>query len=233
MQRSRHRTHSIPRLVAVFVAATLTGDARTTAAGVRGSVHDFSATGAGGIWGSPAESEVCVFCHTPHNAQVAAPLWNRSVPAQPFRIYGSSTLDGHVDQPTQSSRLCLSCHDGSVAIDAYGGGAAVPQLMALGDVYYPGSPYGEGGPNIGGNYAGNHSVSALDDDHPISLQYDASVAAADGHLRLPSELPGNLPLFANRVECATCHDVHNTLGTDGLLRVDNQGSALCLTCHLK
>lgn len=233
MRRDRLATHTVLRAATALALTALVVNAGTSAAGIRGSAHDFSASGTGGVWGSPSESEICIFCHTPHNAQATAPLWNRAVPAQPFTIYGSATLDGQVDQPTQSSRLCLSCHDGAVAIDAYGGGQAAPQMMAIGDVYYPGSPYGEGGPNIGGNYAGNTGVSALDDDHPISLRYDDALAAADGQLRPPSELAGNLPLFANRVECATCHDVHGTLGTAGLLRIDNHGSALCLSCHLK
>lgn len=216
---------SMALLLAVFAHASF--------GGIKNSAHDFSSGGTGGIWGSPSEDRICIFCHVPHSAPTAIPLWNRDVPTQTFAVYGSATLDGHVEQPTRSSRLCLSCHDGTMALDAYGGGPVTPQMMSLGDVYYPGSPYGEGGPNIGGNYTGNSGVSALDDDHPVSLVYDTALAVTDGGLRDPSDLPGTLPLFANRIECATCHDVHNTLETDGLLRIDNQGSALCLTCHVK
>jgi len=42
-------------------------------------------------------------------------------------------------------------------------------------------------------------------------------------------------LFSNRMECSSCHDVHNTRAVPGtkLLVKDSAGSALCLTCHNK
>lgn len=44
--------------------------------------------------------------------------------------------------------------------------------------------------------------------------------------------------YEGRVECASCHDPHGVPSTSGVfkptfLRVDNAGSALCLTCHAK
>ena len=42
-------------------------------------------------------------------------------------------------------------------------------------------------------------------------------------------------LQAGAVECASCHDVHDTVsnGAGGLLVIDNANSALCTTCHNK
>lgn len=68
--------------------------------------------------------EICVYCHTPHgsNATVGAPLWNRLLPAgSSFTTYdklGTSSLTQTVYQPGAASLPCLSCHDGSQAVDA-------------------------------------------------------------------------------------------------------------------
>ncbi|MBF0137690.1 MAG: cytochrome c3 family protein [Magnetococcus sp. DMHC-1] len=67
--------------------------------------------------------EVCVYCHTPHgaNSNVAAPLWNRTSKNNTYQTYsqlGTSTLTSEVAQPGPASMTCLSCHDGTVAIDS-------------------------------------------------------------------------------------------------------------------
>lgn len=67
--------------------------------------------------------EICVYCHTPHaaNAGVALPLWNRTIKSTTYRTYdtlGTSTLTQPVNQPGPNSISCLSCHDGTVAIDS-------------------------------------------------------------------------------------------------------------------
>ena len=71
---------------------------------VRGSVH------------AVTESDVCIFCHTPHHASGDGPLWNHQMSGASYTPYSSSTLKATVGQPTGSSRLCLSCHDGTVAL---------------------------------------------------------------------------------------------------------------------
>ena len=216
------------------VAVVAAGAASGT---IRNSRHDFSNTGNGGIWGSPDESEICVFCHTPHNAQAGIqPLWNRATPVRAFSLYSSPSLNAVVNQPGGTSSMCLSCHDGSIAIDSFvNGGPAQPRMMALGDVYFPGSPFGEGGPNIGENFTGNANVNNLTNDHPVSFVYDDALANADGQLRPPALLPGAVKLIQGRLECSTCHDVHNAVSVPGtkLLRLPLVGSQLCLTCHTK
>ncbi|MCP5150162.1 MAG: hypothetical protein H6983_10600 [Ectothiorhodospiraceae bacterium] len=68
--------------------------------------------------------EVCVYCHTPHqaNRQVAAPLWNRTAPTLDYTRYapspGSTLTAADVTDPGPNSLTCLSCHDGSVGIDS-------------------------------------------------------------------------------------------------------------------
>lgn len=185
---------------------------------ITGSLHDFSASG----W---AGGEICLPCHTPHNAKVApddlVPLWNHDVTAAVFTLYSSptGTLDaGPLGQPAGVSKACLSCHDGTVALDAYGTNVPVPNM--IGGVYDLGTD--------------------LSNDHPISFTYDTALATTDGELFDPATDPsglggtiGNDLLFAGQLECASCHDVHNTAAVASLLVKSNAASALCLTCHDK
>lgn len=67
--------------------------------------------------------EVCVYCHTPHgaNENIDAPLWNRTIKSNTYQTYnqlGTTSLTAEVNQPGIHSLTCLSCHDGTVAIDS-------------------------------------------------------------------------------------------------------------------
>lgn len=67
--------------------------------------------------------EVCVYCHTPHgaNTTINAPLWNRTNPATSYTVYsltGSQSSGNTVTQPGANSLTCLSCHDGTLAVDS-------------------------------------------------------------------------------------------------------------------
>ena len=180
-----------------------------------GTDHDLSTVqGTGG--------EICVVCHTPHNADLTvseAPLWNHETTAATFTVYTSPTFDGGPSgQPVGASKLCLSCHDGTVALDAFGGGA------------------GTGGNVITGNALVGTDLS---NDHPISFTYDSALATSDGGLADPatatSGLGGTIDgdmLFAGNMECASCHDVHDN-SLPPFLRLSNAASAMCLTCHNK
>ena len=184
-----------------------------------GTKHDFSASGWSG-------NEICVACHTPHNANTGvtdAPLWNHDLSTLSYTLYDSPTLDATTVQPTGTSKLCLSCHDGTVAYDNTTNGTKMAGASAVGS-------------------------DGLNNDHPISFTYDADLATADGGLHNPATQAviigsgsdtksGTIEtamLIGGQVQCASCHDVHNKF-TDGssLLRVSITGSKLCLTCHNK
>ncbi|NOX97082.1 MAG: cytochrome c3 family protein [Nitrospirae bacterium] len=183
------------------------------AAGITGSAHDFS----GESW----TGEICNVCHTPHNAgSELVPLWNHATTAtDPFTLYTSSTLDATPGQPEGVSKACLSCHDGTVAIDSFGGATGSTTLASNDDH------------NLG---------TDLSNDHPISFTYDAALATTDGGLYNPTTETSGLGstieadmLVSGKVECSSCHDVHNSSGLDDLLVKSNATSALCLTCHDK
>lgn len=184
-----------------------------------GTKHDFSASGWSG-------NEICVACHTPHNSDTGvtdAPLWNHNLSTQTYSLYASPTLNATTAQPTGTSKLCLSCHDGTVAYDNTTNGTKMAGASAVGS-------------------------DGLNNDHPISFTYDDTLATDDGALHAPSTTAviigsgddtksGTIEtamLIGGQVQCATCHDVHNKF-TDGgsLLRVSITASKLCLTCHNK
>ena len=234
------------RLVATtLVGLVLTGAAQ---AGVVGSKHDLTSSG-GSPW-SGSNDQVCIYCHTPHNASSVAPLWNRQLSGEVFTPYGSGSFDGaFVDpagQPTGESQLCLSCHDGVTALNSllHGSSNMVGGFDQLGDVYYPGSPFTSGmGPNIGENFPGSggsgFEVNNLANDHPVSFIFDQAlidVDAAGGTAKLTLPTAGDpVKLFgpaSNRLECTSCHNVHDDAIEPFLVR-SNTGSALCFTCHLR
>jgi predicted CXXCH cytochrome family protein len=79
--------------------------------------------------------------------------------------------------------------------------------------------------------------SDMRNDHPVSFTYDAALATADGRLVVPVsaswvDASRKIPLFNGKLECASCHDVHDDSNSP-FLRKNNAGSALCLSCHTK
>jgi len=202
-------------LKAGLVVAVLALWSASSQAGIRGSDHDFS----GQTW-NPS-GEICQPCHTPHGANTSvadAPLWNHAVTQATFQPYQSSTIKAtDLGQPSGRSKLCLSCHDGTVALDSFGGRTGTQYMPA------------------------DHTIGTnLRNDHPISFTYNDALAVVDRGLFSPSSKASGLGgtiqrdlLFNNKMECSSCHDVHNSLGIDNLLRKSNAGSALCLTCHNK
>src|ERR1051326_4728424 len=88
---------------------------RSHADTVLATKHDLSVAGSGTIKAT-IESEVCFFCHTPHRGTGQTPLWNHTLSSVTYTPYSSSTAKATIGQPTGASKLCLSCHDGTVAI---------------------------------------------------------------------------------------------------------------------
>ena len=228
------------------------------AASIVGSKHDLS-TGGGAPNVAATETSVCVFCHTPHGADTGAPapLWNKALPdAATFTDYTSSTLDGTADITGSVSLACLSCHDGSQAMDSV--------------INVPGSGgyLASGAQTIDGTIGAMSIASPvpgigtdLTNDHPVSVEYGGGgavwgnsyalndAAFADNAFKAvtytaatdkTATTSNSLPLYEKTVggaqlamvECASCHDPHdNANGT--FLRVSNAASAVCTSCHVK
>lgn len=194
------------------------------------SKHNMSAGGPGTIV-AETERAVCVFCHTPHSsntAQVHAPLWNRSASSvSSYSLYSSSYLTSlsypSPVQPNAKSKLCLSCHDGTIALGAVynppGAGGAITMANSVTTM-----------PATAGGYIGTD----LGNDHPVGFTYDP---VSDPEL-VSRSWPWGTPVQLDpdavngRLECHTCHDVHDNQYTH-FLQMSNVNAGLCTFCHAK
>lgn len=113
----------------ISLSVGLSGISTDAQAGVSATKHNL---GSGTMTNDPrfnkldasGSAEVCVFCHTPHGADTSAaglPLWNKKLgTGNSYTTYvQTSTLDATNNLGPQGSisLACLSCHDGSQAMD--------------------------------------------------------------------------------------------------------------------
>lgn len=200
------------------------------AGSIVGSRHDLS---------SGSSPEVCIWCHTPHIANEAAegPLWNRSISAATFTLYSSASMDTTPGQPGGVSLMCLGCHDGVLGPDQTGSGQDNKHAL----FNYHGSPDTTSYPNCerchSDLYSGKERTlvlgTDLSDDHPIGMTYPT--AGQDPKFNAPPNPSegwgaGSVRLVQGRVECVSCHDVHNPDIQPFLVQA-NTGSSLCMVCH--
>jgi hypothetical protein len=224
-----------------------------TQAGILNSPHDFSQRS----WNlnNPSDpNAVCTPCHQAHHADSRViPLWGHTTSTGPWIMYNTNNVPvSHMvavpsPTPTGPSLACLSCHDGTVAVNSYGGGIQ----------------------GIGGAYNITNSANLgtdLTHSHPISFTYDATLVGTgpnqDQWLYNPDTtqvltpdngtfVPGNdmtingfLLGGHHRLECDSCHAVHNQVGTPynainnpDLVVINGTrggvGSLLCRSCHNK
>ncbi len=194
------------------------------------TLHNLSASGPGEIR-AVSETEVCKFCHIPHNAEVPTPLWSRPLSsaqyATPELGRGSGTGE-MAPQPDGSSRLCLSCHDGTIALGEVAGEPG-PIAMAGADRIVPGRPG-----YIGTDLSGSHPISfpvgvaeaaASPGDADMGI-HSLEAILGDGEVRLDAE---------GKMQCTTCHDVHSDRyfvpGRVPHFWVKRSVEEVCLTCH--
>jgi len=242
---------------------------KSTNQNVAATIHNMSTSAPYLFYKSDNVDEVCVFCHTPHGGSLTGPLWNHSLPdAGSFTHYNSATLSTYLvglsvsRNISNESLLCMSCHDGSVAVDHL---INNPNSLNGAPVSFQGVPstgreiidlFGTPGPRIG-SIGNAGSTGNLSDDHPISFSYSSVLAdslyavgaskedqlrpigsTADANSALGWKGEG-IRLFGSdaRVECSSCHDPHVNYELDTAYRPflirPNTGSDLCLACHNK
>lgn len=177
--------------------------------------HNLSTTGPGPVK-STTMTEVCIFCHTPHNANPAAPLWNQTLSAATYQTYASTTLEAAVGPPGGSSKLCLSCHDGTIAI----GNTVNSGTLAVQGV------------NAQGRLTGASSLGTdLRGSHPIAMVPVAGPEIGNPPAGSPVKLDAT-----GQVQCVSCHDPHRMdvdATTNKFLVTSNDASGLCVVCHNK
>ncbi len=163
-------------------------------------------------------SAACLYCHAPHSGAGKGPLWGQTLSSQTYTLYSSETMQNASTQPVlgDSSSLCLSCHDGTIA----------PGMMV---------PYGQ--LHITGRMT-NLVGTQLETSHPFSLQLPlkdaASLAEGFASTGQTTDPTGSVKLVKGNLECTTCHNPHNQVidqRSKAFLVRDNANGAICLSCH--
>jgi len=232
----------------------------TARAGILGSPHDFHGRSWASAGNNPSDpATVCMVCHTPHHADHnAGPLWGHdTITSAGWQMYANGVSPGAnikytpAASPQGASLACLSCHDGSIAINAYGAPNAANRTAY---------EYVTNGAAISENN------KDLTHSHPISFNYDSIVGTGPGKdkwlyvsgspvlspdANSSTFTPGNdmtvkgfLLNSQGSLECNSCHDVHNQEGSaydltlnPKLVKINGTqagvGSLLCRSCHNK
>lgn len=206
----------------IFIFMFLTNVLVVNAGSIFDTKHNLSISGKGEIK-SVTETRVCIFCHSSHNTSDEGPLWNHETNSQSkFNTYSSVTLKQLPDQPNGSTKLCLSCHDGTIAVGAVRNRTHNIQMTGVSQ---------DG--TISANRKSNFGID-LAGTHPVSIKYRQSTTLAVDHLRWPPLDPENKvgPDANGYVQCTACHDPHDNSRSDRYPFWNKTTfNEVCLTCH--
>lgn len=234
-------------VLGVSAVLSVIGAGAHAASTIAGSPHDLTAMTPrmmhqGYIYNN--YNDICIYCHTVQSGTNNFDAWNRPASQAIYKVYESPTLNAQPTAPDMgsSSALCLSCHDGTIAVD---------NVITKPSTYTQ-APLHAAMTNGSGNCGMCHQTvepvpgvaesaffrirhgflgTDLSNDHPINMAYDELV---DRNLKPLAQVQASgLKLDSqNRVQCASCHDPH-VPNEKAFLRKTNVGSQLCTTCHAK
>jgi predicted CXXCH cytochrome family protein len=152
---------------------------------------------------SESGHDLCLPCHAPHLVAAPLPRLDRQpTTTQPLQPYQGAGIE-----LTGWSLLCLGCLDGVTAPSVYSSAHAVTVTDQLAN-----------------SRLGTTELRG----HPVGIKYPL---AAEGYHPLVAVEAGGLVLPDGRIQCTTCHDAHNTHRHGSMLRLSNERSRVCLTCH--
>jgi len=165
-------------------------------------------------WGSQdpdstVEQILCRVCHGQRIHIEFTPLWDRNLPRGRFDTGGwlHSEIPGFPADST--SRMCLACHDGSIA-------RAFPKSEQE-DLADPEITLG-----LTGVFGGNPNTHLF--------TYPERGSRRRMALLPPDSSRSGMRLYGGRISCVTCHEAHdNRLGN--FLREGLEQGRLCLECH--
>lgn len=223
--------------VVLFAVPVMAG-VNVPGGGIKNSKHNLGSSGFGnGLYAdsNTVTSQICVFCHTPHTSDGdrTRPLWVRETRSV-TKTYSSITINNAPSTALMVvAKLCLSCHDGSIAPGATASGKGTSTNTLLVGTQMIRSTY-----NIGGG------TGDLGNDHPIGMDYVASktadeAAGSNAALRTVGAGGPQASWFrtvgavSNVMDCSTCHELHNSTPNAKFLRVTRDSSGICRTCHNK
>ena len=206
----------------LLVIAIVLAPAAAFAQGIAGTPHDLSDTNA---TYTSTTNQICVYCHTPHNANSTLALWNRTIPSYQLDWTDTGTTSdgtplGGVTggQPTQR---CLSCHDGVTAM------SAVTRPPQSGAITVTGGNLDGAGVLDGGTSLAIFDNTAMDGMHPVSIPYAGEIylgvtsaatitaVGGGGYADGSSGTVATMPLYQGTtggdsygIECGSCHEPH-------------------------
>jgi hypothetical protein len=175
---------SITSIAKVAGGLALMAASSVALASVTDTKHNLGASGSNNH--TNGTTEICIFCHTPHGGDqsVAAPIWNRTQSSTSvytrFSAMNRITFDADEAPIGSVSIACLSCHDGTQAMNAVINSQGSDSVYTVGAGTFTG---------VGGftqtnmmstlNASDNGSTTGdiiylgtdLRNDHPISMQY--------------------------------------------------------------
>ena len=229
-------TRTIGLVMLILVLATsMSFAARPSKQLIVNSLHDLRGTLGG------ASFTLCNFCHVAHKtvadvypSYVGPLLWNHTLSkvtsygvytSGTFAAYGTDIADlGTLNGAGYStSNLCLSCHDGTIAVDSW-------YAPVTGKSYLP----------LPGNtffMPTDTQIKDLTNTHPVNFTYyNAPWLSAAGVLAPANSSSvdgaGVIPLENGKMQCWTCHDAHN--GASGIFEQNFPAQAsgsFCTYCH--
>lgn len=176
--------------------------ASSAMAGIANTKHNLGSSGTGPN-NTDATGEICVFCHTPHGSEagVKAPLWNKKVSTTSsyttYATMNSSSIDGGITDVGSVSIACLSCHDGTQAMDVM---VNSPGTGTVVDADNAGLSDKTAGSTVTGNMiigtVGNGIANLgadISNDHPVGIQYagggitNSQTVMNDGDFKAPTK----------------------------------------------
>jgi predicted CXXCH cytochrome family protein len=164
----------------------------------------------------------CTFCHAPHSGIGGnTPLWNQTLSLQTYTPYTSTTYQqqGRV-QPIlgRTSSLCLSCHDGTVAVGQTATFGKIPTAGTMNNMDV-----------LGTNLNSSHPFSLV-----LPLKDSPNLVASLATQQVTADQTGAIKLINGNVECTSCHNPH-AQGLDPIaqnfLVKDSSNGQMCLACH--
>lgn len=203
-------------------------------------------SGTGGVKGT--STQICIYCHTPHNATTTQLLWNHRSSTLTYAWATNTTTVGTALPTTQAgmgeSGRCLSCHDASMGVgDVWNAGGGVTGTVGAGTI--TNAVYQMG---ASGDMSGNHPVavpwpgtgaSGITSGQTTRLSFYRTVTTSGctspSGICTSNNTEVNIKgtLAAPMVQCVSCHEPHGVAGNSYFLRVSLNNSTLCQACHNK
>lgn len=162
----------------------------------------------------------CLYCHVPHSASNTA-LWNQTFSTATYTTYTSTTLSNRDNSQLPlgaDSNMCLSCHDGTVA---------VADTVLFGQL-----------PTTGNWIQGDNFSTQLQSSHPFSLvkplKDNIDLIATLVSSGKTGDKTGAVHLVGGDVECNSCHNSHVQAidkVSQNFLVLNSASGAMCLACH--